>query len=44
MNSPSLVRSELILGGQRSGKSRRADRLAQGWLAQSPAHRAVLTA
>ncbi|MDI1271417.1 MAG: bifunctional adenosylcobinamide kinase/adenosylcobinamide-phosphate guanylyltransferase [Polaromonas sp.] len=44
MNSPSLVRSELILGGQRSGKSRRAERLAQGWLAQSPAHRAVLIA
>jgi adenosylcobinamide kinase/adenosylcobinamide-phosphate guanylyltransferase len=44
MNKPSLVRSELILGGQRSGKSRRAERLAQGWLAQSPAHRAVLIA
>ncbi|MDP2450291.1 MAG: bifunctional adenosylcobinamide kinase/adenosylcobinamide-phosphate guanylyltransferase [Polaromonas sp.] len=44
MNSPSLVRSELILGGQRSGKSRRAERLAQGWLAQSPVHRAVLIA
>jgi adenosylcobinamide kinase/adenosylcobinamide-phosphate guanylyltransferase len=44
MNKLSLVRSELILGGQRSGKSRRAERLAQGWLAQSPAHRAVLIA
>jgi len=44
MNNPSLVRSELILGGQRSGKSRRAERLAQGWLAQSPGHRAVLIA
>ena len=44
MSSLSLVRSELILGGQRSGKSRRAERLAQGWLAQSPAHRAVLIA
>ena len=44
MNKLSLVRSELILGGQRSGKSRRAERLAQAWLAQSPAHRAVLIA
>ncbi|MDO9115293.1 MAG: bifunctional adenosylcobinamide kinase/adenosylcobinamide-phosphate guanylyltransferase [Polaromonas sp.] len=44
MNKLFLVRSELILGGQRSGKSRRAERLAQGWLAQSPAHRAVLIA
>ena len=44
MNKLSLGRSELILGGQRSGKSRRAERLAQGWLAQSPAHRAVLIA
>jgi len=44
MNNLSLVRRELILGGQRSGKSRRAERLAQGWLAQSPGHRAVLIA
>lgn len=44
MNDLFLVRSELILGGQRSGKSRRAEKLAQGWLAQSPAHRAVLIA
>ena len=40
----SLARSELILGGQRSGKSRRAELLAQGWLAQSPEHQAVLIA
>ena len=40
----SLAHSELILGGQRSGKSRRAEMLAQGWLAQAPAHRAVLIA
>ena len=36
--------SELILGGQKSGKSRRAEMLARTWLAQSPAHKAVLIA
>lgn len=41
---PEIARSELILGGQRSGKSRRAEMLAQQWLAQSPGHRAVLVA
>jgi adenosylcobinamide kinase/adenosylcobinamide-phosphate guanylyltransferase len=41
---PEIARSELILGGQRSGKSRRAEMLARQWLAQSPAHRAVLVA
>ena len=39
-----LARSELILGGQRSGKSGRAEMLAQHWLAQSSEHRAVLIA
>lgn len=39
-----IARSELILGGQRSGKSRRAELLAQNWLAQSPSHEAVLIA
>lgn len=39
-----IARSELILGGQKSGKSRRAEHLAQHWLAQSPLHRAVLVA
>ena len=39
-----VARSELILGGQKSGKSRRAELLAQGWLAASPQHRAVLIA
>ena len=39
-----LARSEFILGGQRSGKSRRAEMRAQQWLAQSPQHRAVLVA
>jgi adenosylcobinamide kinase/adenosylcobinamide-phosphate guanylyltransferase len=36
--------SELILGGQKSGKSRRAELLARQWLVSSPAHRAVLIA
>ncbi len=35
---------ELILGGQRSGKSRRAETLAVDWLAASPMHRAVFIA
>lgn len=39
-----VARSELILGGQRSGKSRRAELLARAWLAQSPGHQAVLVA
>ena len=39
-----IARSELILGGQKSGKSRRAEQLASAWLAQSPQHRAVLIA
>ena len=37
-------RSELILGGQRSGKSRRAELLARDWLAQSTSHKAVMIA
>jgi adenosylcobinamide kinase/adenosylcobinamide-phosphate guanylyltransferase len=39
-----VARSVLILGGQKSGKSRRAEVLAQSWLAQSGSHRAVLVA
>jgi len=39
-----VARSELILGGQKSGKSRRAELLARSWLALSPAHSAVLIA
>jgi len=35
---------ELVLGGQRSGKSRRAEALAAEWLARSPAHEALLVA
>jgi adenosylcobinamide kinase/adenosylcobinamide-phosphate guanylyltransferase len=38
-----MTRSELILGGQKSGKSRRAEHLAAAWLAD-PAHRAVFIA
>ena len=38
------ARSELILGGQRSGKSRRAELLARDWLVQSPDHQAVMIA
>ena len=40
----SAARSELILGGQKSGKSRRAELLARSWLAQSPSHQAVMIA
>lgn len=39
-----IARSELILGGQKSGKSRRAELLARQWLQASPEHRAVLIA
>ena len=34
--SLTIARSELILGGQKSGKSRRAESLAAEWLAASP--------
>ncbi len=39
-----IARGEFILGGQRSGKSRRAETLARQWLDAAPAHRAVLIA
>ena len=42
--TPRIARSEFILGGQKSGKSRRAELLARQWLGQSSAHRAVLLA
>ena len=38
------VCTELILGGQRSGKSRRAELLARQWLGAAAAHRAVMIA
>lgn len=41
---PSTITTEFILGGQKSGKSRRAELIARDWLARSPAHRAVLVA
>jgi len=39
-----IATSELITGGQKSGKSARAESLARHWLALSPHHRAVLLA
>lgn len=40
----SVAHSELILGGQRSGKSRRAEALARTWLSASASHNAILIA
>ena len=34
----------LVIGGQRSGKSRQAERLARGWLAQAPGREVVVLA
>jgi adenosylcobinamide kinase/adenosylcobinamide-phosphate guanylyltransferase len=39
-----VARSEFILGGQKSGKSRRAELIAREWLHTSVAHRAVMLA
>ena len=39
-----VIGSELLLGGQRSGKSRRAETLAHAWLDASPNHRSVFIA
>src|ERR1700712_638950 len=39
-----VATSEFILGGQKSGKSRRAEQLAADWLASAPNHRAGLVA
>jgi adenosylcobinamide kinase/adenosylcobinamide-phosphate guanylyltransferase len=40
----SIARSELILGGQKSGKTARSESLAAAWLTQLPEHRAVYIA
>ncbi len=42
--NPGLARKEFILGGQKSGKSRRAEELARDWLAADAGHRACLVA
>ena len=39
-----VARSELIVGGQKSGKTARAESLAAAWLERSPSHRAVYIA
>ena len=39
-----IAASEFILGGQKSGKSRRAEALAHQWLTASSEHHAVLIA
>lgn len=44
MTAHTIAQSELILGGQKSGKSRRAELLARQWLGQGTDHRAVLIA
>lgn len=44
MTEVRIVGSELILGGQKSGKTARAEALAAEWLAQSPDHRGVYIA
>ncbi|AEG92729.1 bifunctional adenosylcobinamide kinase/adenosylcobinamide-phosphate guanylyltransferase [Ramlibacter tataouinensis] len=44
MPEPTVARSELILGGQKSGKTARAESLAAAWLDRSPQHRAVYIA
>ena len=41
MSVSTVAPSELVLGGQRSGKSRRAELLAAAWLAADAAHHAV---
>ena len=44
MSTIAAAKSELILGGQKSGKSRRAELLARQWLDADRGHRAVLIA
>ncbi len=40
----SAAQHHLIVGGQRSGKSRHAERLAQAWLAAAPGHQVTVLA
>jgi adenosylcobinamide kinase/adenosylcobinamide-phosphate guanylyltransferase len=44
MSRPRAAACELIVGGQKSGKSRRAEDLAAAWLAGDASRRAVLVA
>ena len=44
MAEASVARSELIVGGQKSGKSRRAQDLSEAWLAAGAGHRSLLIA
>jgi adenosylcobinamide kinase/adenosylcobinamide-phosphate guanylyltransferase len=44
MTGFTIARSELILGGQKSGKSRRAELLARQWLDAASGHHAVMVA
>lgn len=39
-----MAQHRLIVGGQRSGKSRHAERLAQAWLRAAPGHRVTVLA
>ncbi|MEZ2293148.1 bifunctional adenosylcobinamide kinase/adenosylcobinamide-phosphate guanylyltransferase [Variovorax sp. RCC_210] len=43
-NKPKTATHEFILGGQKSGKSRRGEQRALDWLAAAPRHRAVMIA
>ena len=44
ISTVSLPRSQLIVGGQKSGKSRRAELLARAWLDGAPDREAALIA
>jgi len=44
MHDSGIAASELIVGGQKSGKSRRAQDLAETWMEADGSHRAILVA
>lgn len=44
MSLMQVHRTELIVGGQKSGKSKRAEQIVRGWLNASTTHQAVLIA